>query len=59
VEAIFTGKRGIKVIDQETCVKCGSCIDACPPQYKAIIKISPLSELPPTEPRPPDEKKND
>jgi NADH-quinone oxidoreductase subunit F len=51
-EAIFTGKSGIKVIDQEKCVKCDTCIAACPPQYKAIIKISPLSELPPCEPRP-------
>jgi len=59
VEAIFTGKKGIKVIDQEKCVKCGSCLDACPPQYNAVIKISPLSELPPSEPRPPDENKND
>jgi NADH-quinone oxidoreductase subunit F len=51
-EAIFTGKSGIKIIDQEKCVKCDTCIAACPPQYKAIIKISPLSELPPSEPRP-------
>ena len=51
-EAIFTGKSGIKVIDQEKCVKCDTCIAACPPQYKAIIKISPLSELPQSEPRP-------
>jgi NADH-quinone oxidoreductase subunit F len=50
-EAIFTGKSGIKVIDQEKCVKCDTCIAACPPQYKAIVKISPLSELPPSEPR--------
>ena len=51
-EAIFTGKSGIKVIDQDKCVKCETCIAACPPQYKAIIKISPLSELPQSEPRP-------
>ncbi|HUU62586.1 MAG TPA: NADH-quinone oxidoreductase subunit NuoF [Dehalococcoidia bacterium] len=59
VEAIFSGKRGIKVIDQEECVKCGSCVDACPPQYNAVIRISPLSELPPSEPRPTDENKTD
>ena len=51
-EAIFTGKSGIKVIDQKKCVKCDTCIAACPPQYKAIVKISPLSELPESEPRP-------
>ena len=59
VEAIFSGKKGIKVIDQEDCVKCGSCLDACPPQYSAVIRISPVSELPPSEPRPPDENKTD
>ncbi len=59
VEAIFSGKRGIKVIDQEECVKCGSCVDACPPQYNAVIRISPLSKLPPSEPRPTDENKTD
>jgi NADH-quinone oxidoreductase subunit F len=58
VDAIFSGKRGIKVIDQEKCVNCGSCLTACPPQYTAVIKISPISLLPPTEPRPPDEKEN-
>ena len=59
VEAIFSGKKGIKVIDQEKCVKCGSCLDACPPQYSAVIKISPVSELPPSEPRPPDKNGKD
>jgi NADH-quinone oxidoreductase subunit F len=58
-EAIFTGKSGIKVIDQEKCVKCDTCIAACPPQYKAIIKISPLSELPQAKPRPATKGSND
>ena len=49
VEAIYTGKRRIKVIDQEKCVKCGTCVDACPPQYDAIIKLSPKSLVPPTK----------
>jgi len=52
VDAIFTGKRRIKIIDQEKCVKCGTCVDACPPQYKAVIKLSPPSLLPLSEPRP-------
>ncbi|MGB9698403.1 MAG: NADH-ubiquinone oxidoreductase-F iron-sulfur binding region domain-containing protein [Thermodesulfobacteriota bacterium] len=46
VEAIKTGRGMKKVIDQEKCVKCGSCLEACPPQYKAVVKISPLSEVP-------------
>jgi NADH-quinone oxidoreductase subunit F len=57
-EAIFTGKKRIKVIDQSKCVKCGSCVDACPPQYDAVVRISPVSELPPSE-APPGEKPPD
>ncbi len=46
VEAISTNKKRIKVIDQEKCVKCGTCIPACPPQYDAIVKLTPPSEVP-------------
>ncbi len=46
VEAIYQGKTGVKVIDQDKCVKCNTCVEACPPQYNAITRISPLSELP-------------
>ena len=46
VEAIKTGRGMKKIIDREKCVKCGSCLEACPPQYRAVIKISPLSEVP-------------
>lgn len=41
VEAIYSNEDRIKVIDQEKCVKCNSCLVACPPQYKAVIKLSP------------------
>jgi len=46
VEAISPNKKRIKVIDQEKCVKCGTCLNACPPQYNAIVKLSPPSEVP-------------
>jgi NADH-quinone oxidoreductase subunit F len=46
VEAIYTNKKRIKVIDQEKCVKCGTCLSACPPQYDAVMKLSPPSEVP-------------
>ena len=46
VEAITPNKKRIKVIDQEKCVKCGTCLDACPPQYDAVVRLSPLSEVP-------------
>jgi NADH-quinone oxidoreductase subunit F len=48
VEAITSDKRRIKVINQDKCVKCGTCLSACPPQYNAIVKLSP-PELVPAE----------
>ncbi len=56
-EAIFSNSKRIKVVDQVECVKCNSCMGACPPEYDAVIKISPIREVPPTEPRPEKEKK--
>ncbi len=46
VEAIFPNPKRIKVIDQDKCVKCDTCRVACPPQYNAIVKLSPPSEVP-------------
>jgi NADH-quinone oxidoreductase subunit F len=47
VEAISTDrKKRVKVIDQEKCVKCNTCLVACPPQYSAIIKVSPPDQVP-------------
>jgi NADH-quinone oxidoreductase subunit F len=47
VEAISSHpKKRYKIIDQEKCVKCGTCLTACPPQYNAIVKLSPPSEVP-------------
>jgi NADH-quinone oxidoreductase subunit F len=46
VEAISPNKKRIKVIDQEKCVKCGTCLKACPVQYNAIVKLSPPGEVP-------------
>lgn len=46
VEAISTDERKIKVIDQEKCVKCGTCLDACPLEYNAVVKLSPPELVP-------------
>jgi len=54
-EAIFSGKKRIKIIDQDKCVKCDTCVAACPPEYSAIIRVSPASDVPETE-KPPEKK---
>ncbi len=53
VEAVFTTKNRKKAIDQILCVKCGECLVACPPEYDAIVKVSP-PELAPIFERPPE-----
>ena len=40
VEAIAGGKNQIHVIDQDKCIKCGTCFEACPPRFGAVNKIS-------------------
>jgi len=40
-EAIYTRDDGLKAIDQEKCVKCDNCLKTCPPDYNAVIKLSP------------------
>lgn len=30
VEAIYSDDRGVKIVDQEKCIGCGACVDACP-----------------------------
>ncbi len=51
-EAIWTNEKRIKVIDQSLCIQCGACEEACPPQYDAVVKISPVSDLPDKGERP-------
>jgi NADH-quinone oxidoreductase subunit F len=46
VEAISPNKQRIKVIDQDKCVKCGTCLAACPAKYSAIVKLSPPGLVP-------------
>ncbi|MHB1043997.1 MAG: NADH-ubiquinone oxidoreductase-F iron-sulfur binding region domain-containing protein [Eubacteriales bacterium] len=45
VEAIYSNEDRIKVINQEKCVKCDSCLVACPPQYHAVTKLSPPGQV--------------
>jgi coenzyme F420-reducing hydrogenase delta subunit/NAD-dependent dihydropyrimidine dehydrogenase PreA subunit len=40
VDAITGGKNRIHVIDQDQCIKCGTCFDVCPARFAAVEKIS-------------------
>ncbi len=40
VEAISGGKNQIHVIDQDICIKCGTCFEVCPPRFAAVNQIS-------------------
>ncbi|MEE8415852.1 MAG: 4Fe-4S binding protein, partial [Desulfobacterales bacterium] len=40
VEAISGGKNRIHVIDQNKCIKCGTCLEVCPPRFDAVNEIS-------------------
>jgi F420-non-reducing hydrogenase iron-sulfur subunit len=47
VEAIAGGKNRIHVIDQDICIKCGTCFEACPPRFAAVNRISGRPAPPP------------
>jgi NADH-quinone oxidoreductase subunit F len=48
-EAIKGGLGQIKVIDQSKCSECGTCLEVCPIEYSAVVKVSPaLEEKPPS-----------
>ncbi len=40
-ESIKPNEKNIKVIDQTKCLKCGICLEVCPKEYHAVIKVSP------------------
>ncbi len=40
VEAIMGAKNQVHIIDQEGCIKCGTCFDVCPPRFSAVTRIS-------------------
>ncbi len=48
-EAIKGEKGEVKHIDQEKCVNCGTCLEVCPPEYNAVVKLSPVTSLPPED----------
>jgi NADH-quinone oxidoreductase subunit F len=40
-EAVKPNEKNLKVIDQTKCLKCGICLEVCPKEYHAVIKVSP------------------
>jgi len=52
VEAIAGDKRMVHVIDQDKCIKCGVCLDVCPPKFDAVVKVSGEEFSVPSEPIP-------
>ncbi|MBE9469970.1 MAG: NADH-quinone oxidoreductase subunit NuoF [Chloroflexi bacterium] len=48
-EAIKGGKGEIKAVEQEKCINCGTCLEVCPPEYDAVVKVSPITLLPPDD----------
>ena len=49
-KAIKGEKGEVKVIDQEKCSKCGTCLEVCPLEYNAVVRLSPVSLLPSSDP---------
>lgn len=56
-KAIRGEKGEVKVIDQEKCSKCGTCLEVCPPEYNAVVKLSPVTSLPASNVTPKEAKK--
>jgi NADH-quinone oxidoreductase subunit F len=52
VEAIVGDKRMVHVVDQGKCIKCGVCLDICPPKFDAVVKVSGEEFSAPSEPIP-------
>lgn len=40
VEAIEGGKRMVHVVDQDKCIKCGTCLELCPSKFSAVVKVT-------------------
>ncbi|MFC1661857.1 indolepyruvate ferredoxin oxidoreductase subunit alpha, partial [Gemmatimonadota bacterium] len=47
VHGIAGGKSLIHVIDQELCIKCGTCYEACPERFSAVSILSGTPVPPP------------
>lgn len=39
VDGIEGGKKQVHTIDQEACIRCGTCFDVCPPRFAAVQRL--------------------
>jgi Fe-S-cluster-containing hydrogenase component 2 len=39
VEAIISVKQEVHIVEQDKCIKCGTCFEVCPPKFRAIARI--------------------
>jgi NADH-quinone oxidoreductase subunit F len=45
-EAVVTDeKTRKKKVLQDKCVKCGTCLEICPPEYDAVVKVTPAEPV--------------
>jgi NADH-quinone oxidoreductase subunit F len=51
-QAIAGGKRLVHVIDQNKCIKCGTCVDVCPSRFSAVVIVTGEQIAVPAEPVP-------
>jgi len=42
----------VHVIDQDKCIKCGTCLDVCPKKFNAVLRVSGEEVTVPSEPTP-------
>jgi coenzyme F420-reducing hydrogenase delta subunit/ferredoxin len=47
VDVITGGKNQIHVIDQELCIKCGTCVEVCPSKFDALMEFAGEPAPPP------------
>ncbi len=47
VEAIRGDKNQIHIINQEMCIKCGTCVEVCPPKFSAVVEFTGKPTPPP------------
>ena len=42
----------VHIIDQDKCIKCGSCLDVCPTRFSAVVQVSGEKVAVPSKPIP-------